>query len=165
MLYATMNKHEIKKEAIAFPVYSLETKAIRDLPDILFPSEYFILLLAADYSELDEKEISDIAQLLISKGLKYILCWGNDCEKGHDAFDLGNILWDEINDTNNHVMSTWHNDEAFEEALWFCLYSAFPEDEYWEKTSIIVVSISNEASTQQLGFLNDLDSLDNAVGV
>lgn len=62
-------------------------------------------------------------------------------------------------------MSTWHNDEAFEEALWFCLYNAYPEDEVWEKTSIVVVSVSNLVSPQQLGLLNDIGSLNNAVGV
>ena len=73
-----MNRHEIKEEAIAFPVYSLEINTIHELSDILFPSEYFILLLAADYGVINDKEISDIAQTLVSKGMKYILCWGND---------------------------------------------------------------------------------------
>jgi len=164
-LYAIMNQHKIKDDAIAFPTYSLEIAHFRELSEVSFPSKYFVLLLAADYSTLTEKEISDIAQLLITKGLKYILCWGNDCEKAHDAFDLGNILWEEENATENHVMSTWHNDESFEEVLWFCLYNASPDDEFWEKTSIVVVSVLNAVTNQKLGFLNDISSLNNAVGV
>ena len=160
-----MNQHEIKDEAIAFPVYSLELESFCELSEVSFPSEYFVLLIAADYSALTEKEISDISLLLINRGLKYILCWGNDCEKAHDAFDLGNILWEEESATENHVMSTWHNDESFEEALWFCLYNALLDDEFLGKTSIIVVSVSNAVTNEKLGFLNDIGSLNNAVGV
>ncbi len=160
-----MNQHNIKDEAIAFPTFSLELAHFCELSEISFPSEYFVLLLAADYSTLTEEEISDVALLLINSGLKYILCWGNDCEKGHDAFDLGNMLWEEENATENHVMSTWHNEESFEEALWFCLYNASPDDEFWENTSIIVISVSNAVTNEKLGVLNDIRSLNDAVGV
>ncbi|MFT7561144.1 MAG: hypothetical protein ACI93R_003069 [Flavobacteriales bacterium] len=160
-----MNQHKIKDETIAFPVYSLELEHFSELSEVSFPSEYFVLLLAADYSALAEKEISDVSLLLIDRGLKYILCWGNDCEKAHDAFDLGNILWEEENATENHVMSTWHNDESFEEALRFCLYNALLGDEFRNKTNIVVVSVSNAVTNQKLGFLNDICSLHNAVGV
>lgn len=159
-----MKQHEID-DAIAFPVYSLEIADFSDLSEVSFPSECFVLLLAADYSTLTEKEIFAAAQLLITKGLKYILCWGIDCEKAHDTFDLGNILWEEENATENHVMSTWHNDESFEEVLWFCLYNASPDDKFWSKTSIVVVSVSNTVTNHKLGFLNDIGSLNKAVGV
>jgi hypothetical protein len=62
-----MNQHEIKEEAVAFPVYSLEISTIHEILEISFPSKYFILLLAADYSVLTEKEISDIVHILTQR--------------------------------------------------------------------------------------------------
>jgi len=160
-----MKFHEIETDTIAFPVYSLEINKLTDLSDIKFPSKHVVLLLAADYSSIPEEEITNLSIQLITQGLKYILCWGVECEKAHDAFDLGNILWEEQMNTQNHVMSTWHNDESFEDTLWFCLYNASPDDEYWSTTSIVVVSIANTITQQQIGYIDDVRALNRAVGV
>lgn len=122
------------------------------------------MLLAANFAGNKPDEITTTAMALISKGLKYILCWGKECEKAHDAFDFGNVLWEEKKAVENHVMSTWHNDEPFEEALWFCLYNASPDDEYWATTSIIVASVANSVSKSQFRYLDDIKRLNSAVG-
>lgn len=148
-----------------FPVYSIETDALSELTQTKYPSENFVMLLAANFADNTTDEISTVAMKLISRGLKYILCWGNECKKAHDAFDFGNILLEEKEATEHHLMSTWHNGESFEEVLWFCLYNALPDDEYWATTSIILASVGKTVSETQFKYLDDIKKLNSVVGV
>lgn len=160
-----MNLHRPNSNVLPFPIYSLEIASFSELERTTFPSKNFVILTAANFSGTDSSEITSIAIGLITKGLKYVLCWGKECEKAHDAFDLGNILWEEKEKTQNHVMSTWHNDESFEDVLWFCLHHASPDDKYWESTSIVVVSVNKAISKSQLEYLSDTQALNAAVGL
>jgi hypothetical protein len=127
------------------PVYSESVNDFSDLATLKSTSNNFILLLAADCSGLSTDDIKFIARKLIDKGLAYILTWGPDCEKAHDAFDLANIDFQDESSTDFHIMSSWHSDESLEEAIWDALFSAAVTDDIWDDTSILCVSVrSNE---------------------
>lgn len=133
-----------KKSTTPYPLYSTTLNGIDELIELEYPSKYFVLLLAADFSKMENEKITEIAKKLISKGLLYICAWGPDCERAHDSFDLAKVIWEEDNDKKRHAMSTWHSDESLEEALWFCVFNAIVDDEFWNECSTIVVAINEE---------------------
>jgi hypothetical protein len=131
------------ESTVLYPVYSATVGEVSDLLKLSYPSNHFVLLLAADYDNVPSEEITKIAKQLIDKGLAYICTWGPSCEKAHDAFDLANVLWEEKKGKELHVMSTWHSEEPIEEAIWFALFCAFVDEEICEQTSTIFVNIEN----------------------
>ncbi len=134
--------------ATPYPLYSASIESIGELIDLVYPSEYFVLFLAADFNKIENDLLLDIAKKLIDKGLAYTCTWGPGCENAHAAFDLANVLWEEENGKEFHVMSTGHDDEPLIEALWFCIFIATVDDEYWGKCSTIVVSINEKNWTE-----------------
>ena len=149
------------KEICPFPVYSYELESWDGLIDLSVKSDNFVLLLLADYSKISLEDIAKVAKILIDKGLKYICCWGPESTVGDSGFDQGNVEWEEENNTELHVMSTWH-DEPLADAVWFCLYNATPEDEYWSSCSAVIVNINSEASPEELNrLLSDVEYLNN----
>lgn len=136
-------KHYNANIELPHPVYSELIEHFWALGTIKPPSKNFILLLAADFSAISSDNIKAIARKLIDNGLAYILTWGPECEKAHDAFDLGNIEWQADNDSDFHVMSTWHSDEPLEEAIWEALFVACVTDDIWDETSIICISVNS----------------------
>lgn len=137
-----MKAHKTES-AVVYPVYSATVERLPDLLELSYPSKHFVLLIAADFDNVPSEEITKIAKQLIDKGLAYICAWGPSCEKAHDAFDLANVLWEEETGKEFHVMSTWHSKEPIEEALWFALYSAFVDEEIWENTTTVCISVAN----------------------
>ncbi len=154
-----MKEYKNLKEKSPFPVYLYEVGGWDDLENISLKTDNFVLLLLADYSVKTIEEISKIAKNLIDKGLKYICSWGPGSGDGDTGFDLGNIQWEEENKKELHVTSTWH-DEPLADAVWFCLYSATPDDEYWPSCSTVIVNINGTAPREELDrLLSDIDYL------
>ncbi len=137
-------KYHKSNAATPYPLYSAKVENIEELAQLRYPSKYFVLLLAADFAKIENDQIILIAKKLIDKGLAYICVWGPGCEAAHDAFDMANVLWEEERGKDHHVMSKWHDDEPFEEALWFSLFNAFVEDEFWNECSTIAATINDK---------------------
>src|SRR5262249_25814601 len=101
-----------------------------DLPEALsLPSPYFACLLAWDAREASDEAIDTLARKLFCAGCVYVCCWGPDCERVHDRFDMAELA---LRPDGPWAMSTWHSDEPLAEALWFLLSCAAPEDAYFE---------------------------------
>ncbi len=66
-------------------------------------------------------EISRVAEVLLGSGGVYFCTWGNGCERVHDIIEVDPDPADD-----SVVMTTWHDDETLDEALWFfsSLYSS-----------------------------------------
>lgn len=158
-----MKKCSIHKAASPFQVFISELDSWSDLANLEVPTRYFTLFLAADYTKLDSVEMSNLAERLIDKGLRYVSCWGPQSTLGDNAFDMGNILWGEHNDSDLHIMTTWH-DEPLAEALWFWLYNGTPDDEFWSHCSAIAVNVSSTARSAELErLISDTDYLNQVV--
>lgn len=89
-------------------------------------------------------EIRNIANWALDQGVVYVSAWGPDCEGVHDIID--EVLVDRSPDATDEdvIMTTWHEDEALDEALWFAVNSAYPAGAY-EGTCETLVAIAVES--------------------
>ena len=158
-----MNEYGNLAEKFSFPVYSYELNGWDDLNKFSVKTDNFVLLLLADYSKKPMEEIAEVARQLIDEGLKYVCCWGPECDVGHHGFDMGNIEWEEENNKELHVWSD-SVEEPLADAVWFCLYNATPDDEYRENCSTVIVNVDSAASPEELDkLLSDVDYLNRDV--
>lgn len=89
--------------------------------EITVPDAPFALLVAADARSASDLELRAFARRLLQSGAITVATWGPDCERLHDAFD------DEregFAPPDSVVMTSWHDGEPVEEALWFAITSA-----------------------------------------
>lgn len=104
---------------------------------------------------VSENTVSDdwrnsTARWLVKGGCLYVVAWGVECEKWHDAvdravletFDFGDIPDDKF------VMTTWHSDEPLSEALWFAGNCAFHPDVELQLT--LVLHVADEAKPDEI---------------
>lgn len=153
-------------------IYSLAVDSANEISEALPISggEHFVLFLAWDARQVSDDDILTVARRLVRAGLAYIIAWGPDCERVHDLFDVVDIEENpESNapDSETVIISTWHDSEPLEEALWFAIHSAYPAPPYdttWRATIVAAVG-SAEWATATRRYLADLPSLDRAVGV
>jgi hypothetical protein len=137
------------------PIYSHWIDELGKINEIQFPTECVALFLSADFSIVSGSKLVNIARVLISKGTHYICCWGNDCEKAHDCFDEANVILQVDKGFERHDFSTWHAKETIDEALWFCIFCATPEDQFWPKCSTLVLGVGEHFSQSLLPALCD----------
>ena len=127
-------------------LFSLSILNLESFPSELnLPSPHFVMLLACDARKVEDSVITDFADSMIDRGIAYLCGWGADCERVHDLFDLAFVMR-EIEDGQQypHIMTTWHNDESLDEALWFMLNSAYPDDALADTCGIdLAVSVAN----------------------
>ena len=62
-------------------------------------------------------EISDIANWALDQGAVYVCVWGPDCERVHDIIDEVIVNRNPGETDEDVIMTTWHDDEALNEAL------------------------------------------------
>jgi hypothetical protein len=122
------------------PLFSESVRDFHALGDLPLPSAHTVLFIAADTREVSVDTISRAAERLLASGLIWICAWGPACERVHDIFDAVHI-GDGSVEPSFTLMSTWHSEEALEEALWFFVESAFPLDTEIETTSYVAVSV------------------------
>jgi hypothetical protein len=126
------------------------------MPDsISLPSRYFIAFLAADAVGVDAVILAEFSRRLLRTGCVYFCAWGSDCERVHDIFD-GECL-----DVEPVIMTTWHSKDSFDEALWFFVSNAYPDEGYWGTSrSSLAISIGRPEWDEHIRMrLADLDSL------
>ena len=69
---------------------------------------------------------SDVSNWLVAEGCLFMCAWGLDCTLWDDSVDYANLeqfSYGEIPE-DRFVMTTWHDDEPLEEAIWFAKHSA-----------------------------------------
>jgi hypothetical protein len=122
------------------PLYSEHVPDFAALEEISLPSAHTVLLIAADARGVSTDVIASVAARLLSAGLIYICVWGPDCERVHDVFDEV-YVGDGCTEPDFTLMSTWHDDESLDEAVWYFTQCAFPPDTEIEKTSYVAVAV------------------------
>lgn len=141
-------------------LYFLSLTDFPSMPDsISMPSRYFTAFLAANAGGIDAHVLADFSRKLYRAGCVYFCIWGADCGRVHDVFDL------ECLDAEPVIMTTWHSDDSLDEALWFFVFNAHPDDGYFDATrSALAISIGNPAWDEQIRKrLADLHSLNRDV--
>lgn len=122
------------------PLYSENVADFAALAEISLPSAHTVVLLAADAREVPAEVIAGVAKRLLDLGLIYVCVWGPDCERVHDIFDEVHV-GDGCTEPDFTLMSTWHEDESLDEAVWFFTQCAFPLDTEIETTSYVAISV------------------------
>ena len=92
------------------------------------PSPHFACLLAVDATAIDDRTIDAFAERLLDHGMAYLCVWGPDCRRVHDLVDDVVVLRTIREGWEHTIMTTWHDDEPLEEAIWFLIHAAYPEE-------------------------------------
>jgi hypothetical protein len=145
-----------------YPVFSTHVAKISDVLSLEFPSKFFTLLLCADYDTSSVSTLSLLADRLMDLGNMYFCAWGPGCEKAHDIYDEELVRRNVEKGLEHCVMTTWHDYEPMEEAVWFVLFAAAVTDEYWDECSTVVVTVGShewrdcvEANLSDIAAFND----------
>jgi len=106
-------------------------------------SKYFTLLLAWDAPETEQEKLMEMFQPFVDRGLAYFCAWGSRCSEVHDAVDLCAVKKEQaIGPADYQLMTTWHDDEPLEEALWFFNMCAIPAEVHvlsdFERFAVVV---------------------------
>ncbi|MEP6889345.1 MAG: hypothetical protein ABI955_01455 [Nitrospirota bacterium] len=92
---------------------------------------------------MSSNEIRNIADWALAQGAVYLCDWGPDCERVRDIIDEVIVNRNPGETDEDVIMTTWHDDEALNEALWFAVNSAYPAGAY-EGTCETLVAITVE---------------------
>jgi hypothetical protein len=167
---ASMARHRARRLGRA--IYSIAAdypaELARGLP--IKEDERFVLFLAWDATRVSDHALMALALDLVRMGLSYIVAWGPDCERVHDIFDDADILENpQANEaeTEIFIISTWHDHESLEQALWFALNCAFPVSAYESATvATVAASLANADWAESIrAYLEDPKALDTAIGL
>lgn len=126
-----------------YAVYTHHLATFSELEDLELPSSHSILLVAADFEYFDSKDISDTATRLIERGNAYFCAWGEGCAKAETIWDTAATRIDPQRAFGYHFVTTSHEDDTLEEAIWFALNCAFVDESIKETCSVVLISIDN----------------------
>jgi len=124
-------------------------------------SRYFNMLLACDARHIPGDVVAEAAASLIGQGLVYICSWGADCARVESVFDEVIVERNPGETERSVIMSTQHDEESLDEALWYLLHVAFPAGDYEEhcKAEVVAVVDNKEWAAQIRARLADRDAL------
>lgn len=123
-------------------LFVLEIPDATKLPALRLPSPRFVCLLLWDVEKASDKMLTHVANWLLNNGAVYVCSRGNECERVHDAIDTVDI-------SRNPscvpvVMTTWHRNELLDDAVYFALDTAWPDEGYANDCrSVLAVCIDN----------------------
>jgi hypothetical protein len=94
---------------------------------------------------------SDIGQARrwIDAGVGYMCAWGPASSELDDLFDYATFLPELGTPVAFTLMTTWHDDEPLERALWFAFYSANAPDDLTEDLESIVILVDSPTLAQR----------------
>ncbi len=126
-------------------LYLARLLAVDEWPEeIGEPTPHFVVFLAMDARGVPDDEIARLADKLLRQGAAYVCAWGPDCQRVHDLFDAAISELFPL-DEDALVMTTWHADEELDQALWFALFSACPDDPFLETCgSLLAIVVGND---------------------
>jgi hypothetical protein len=106
------------------------------------PHPHFVLFVAADARGVRDEPIAEFADRVISQGAVYLCAWGPDCERVHDVFDdvlLQKSIDGEASFSRERiVMTTWHDEEPLDEALYYALFESIPAMDYFDSCHAVL---------------------------
>jgi len=109
------------------------------------PAPHFACFIAWDARNAATEVVSALVEHILNAGASYISAWGPDCERVHDIADeIRSSLEAPADSADSVVMTTWHDHDSLEDALWFFLFNTVPDDSYGPTTrSGLAVTIGN----------------------
>jgi hypothetical protein len=139
-------KPDTGRKWVAVSVASFD--AVRGV--LTLPYKTFVLLLAADGRGLSDQALHEHCRKLLNAGARYLCVWGPDSSRIHDACDRAATELG-LNNDDAVIMTTWHDDESLEDAVWFAANAAFPDHAYVEAAGVLVaLSIGSKGWDSQI---------------
>lgn len=91
--------------------------------------EPFVAFTALDATALTDEQLGALARSLIGGGCVYACSWGPEADRVETAFDW-EVVRSEMEQSARalDIMTTSHEDESLDEAIWFALFVAFPPE-------------------------------------
>jgi hypothetical protein len=122
-------------------------------------ARHFGCFLVMDASRVSDNAIRALARGLLSAGAAYFSAWGLQCRRVHDLIDEERPA--EEPGPDDVVMTTWHNDEPLDEAIWQSIFVDFRTGRYEEACDAIVAVVVNDpaAANQIRRRYSDLERL------
>lgn len=110
-------------------LFAVHLNNARDLSDTIdITSKHFACFLCWDSRDIDSNEIETVAEILLRSGCVYFCTWGSGSARAHDIIDK--VIIGKNMEEESVIMTTWHEDESLDEALWFFLNNTLPDDKY-----------------------------------
>ncbi len=131
-----LGKHSLNDCPLYFE-FVPDFAALADLP---LPSAHTVLLIVADSAGVPSNIVCNVAAHFFVVGLTYVCVWGPDCGRVHDIFDEIHV-GDGSSEPQFAFMSTWHDDESLNKALFFFLRCAIPSEPELSSTSYVAVTV------------------------
>lgn len=103
----------------------------------------FVCLLAWDTGVDQDAEITWLARHLRGAGCAYICCWGRGAGNVEDLFDLVDIERNPEADADEILMSTCHEREPLNDALWFAMFAAYPSRQQGDTRTVLALTIGS----------------------
>lgn len=151
------------QEGIDFSV--IEVSELSWPASLKLPTKQFRLLIAADTEGCTVDAISNFAEAALIRGMVYFCAWGAGCLRFHDIVDEV-IVGDQLGqhrftapNSEDVVMTTWHDNQSLEEALEFFTTFAFPTDGYAENSGyrVVICLANSEWASAAKKFLRESD--------
>ena len=112
----------------------------------------FICFCALDARPFDDETIAQFCSILLRLGCAYFSVWGPDCERVHDIMDRQAVGAKPSATDLGCVMTTWHSSELLEDAAWFFLRCAVPDEDYAPDgcRTALAIAIGPDVSFEQI---------------
>jgi hypothetical protein len=113
-------------------LHLLELASAEDLEEISFDfGRHCMVILAWKATDAAADLIAGVVEGLLDRGAVSISCWGEDCRRVHEILTESIVgPTPPVSRYSSSTMTTWHERESFEEALWYALFVAQPTDQF-----------------------------------
>lgn len=110
-------------------LFAVHLNSASDLSDTIdISSEYFVCFLCWDSQDIESDVIANVAEILLKSGGVYFCIWGSDSKRIHDIID--DVSVDRGSGKEFVIMTTSHENESLDDALWFFLNTTLPDDKF-----------------------------------
>ena len=123
-------------------LYFAVVRNVDEWPErLVAPQAHFGVLLVMDASAVQDERLSALARKLLDQGMAYFCGWGPGCSRVHDVVDM-EIVQRDLPESAD-VMTTWHENEDLDDALWFAAFAA-PADDYTETCRAVLAIVVDQ---------------------
>ena len=99
-----------------------------------------MLIIFANDRDISDEEQTILSDQIVSAGCRYALCAGHDCSSWDDSIDWSDLAKnDYVVSDENMMMTTWHEDEATSEVIYFALTYTNFDDHVFKKYLVLMI--------------------------
>lgn len=115
-----------------------------------WPDGHFVLLVLADVSTWPDAHFAEWAEGVLRAGAVYVCCWGPGADRLEERID--EAAQEIERRAGLHlpvIMTSQHESETMDEALWFAANATWPAEEYEDTCDALVVVAVGDPAWQE----------------